>query len=132
MLQKLTMLSAAACSLLSVLAVAGTALAGEPVEANLGPVGPHEPILATVGNSRFVAYYRPDGGKCAVNAVMFTTAANGGGYKSTRVRVALRPGELFHIDGARGGTAVLTCGPDAKALTVLNRGEVLSTRQALY
>ncbi len=135
MSQNNKILSIAAGGLLSVLAATGTAVvAGEPAKANLGPVGPYEPILATVGGSRLVAYYQPESGKCAVSAVMFTTAPNGGGAKSARVSVALRPGELFRFDGAGGDRAVLTCGPDAKALTVLNPGEILtkSANKALY
>ncbi len=134
MSQNNKILSIAAGGLLSVLAATGTAVAGEPAKANLGPVGPYEPILATVGGSRLVAYYQPESGKCAVSAVMFTTAPNGGGAKSARVRVALRPGELFRFDGAGGDRAVLTCGPDAKALIVLNPGEILtkSASKALY
>lgn len=127
-------LSIAAAALLSVLATTTMSSAGEQAKANLGPVGPHEPILATVGQSRLVAYYEPDGGKCAVSAVMFTTSTNGGGAKSTRVRVALHPGEIFHFDGIKDDRVVLTCGPNAKVLTVLNRGEILtkSASKALY
>ena len=134
MSKKNTTLSLAAGGLLALLALSSAASAGEPAKANLGPVGPHEPILATVGKSRLVAYYQPDNGKCAVSAVMFTTSPLGGGYGSTRVRVALHPGELFEFDGADGDRAVMTCGPNAKGLTVLNRGEVLtkSASKALY
>lgn len=134
MLRNNKALSIAAGSLLSVLAVTSVASAGEPAKANLGPVGPNEPILATVGESRLIAYYQPDGGKCSVSAVMFTKSPNGGGYKSARVRVALHPGQIFRFDGAKGARAVLTCGPDAKGLTVLNPGEIRmkSASKALY
>ena len=30
---------------------------------NLGPVGPHDPILTTVGSKRVIAFYTPDGGQ---------------------------------------------------------------------
>lgn len=134
MLKNRKILSIAAGALLAGLSMTNTASAGEPAKANLGPVGPFEPILATVGKSRLVAYYKADGGKCAVNAVMFSTSPLGGGYGSTRVRVALHPGELFQLDGADGDRAVLTCGPNAKGLTVLNRNEVLtrSASKVLY
>ena len=51
-----------------------------------------------------------------------------------RVRVALHPGELFHLDGVKNERIVMTCGPDAKLLTVLNRGEILtkSVSKVLY
>lgn len=127
-------LSMAAGSVLAVLAATSMASAGEAAKANLGPVGPNEPILTTVGESRLVAYYQPDDGKCSVSAVMFTKSPNGGGYKSARVRVALDPGQIFRFDGAKGDRAVLTCGPDAKVLTVLNPGEIRmrSASKALY
>ena len=31
---------------------------------NLGPVGPHEPILTTLGSKRVIAFYEPGGGNC--------------------------------------------------------------------
>ena len=60
---------------------------------------------------------------------MFDASPNGGGRGSVRVRVTLHPGELFNLDGVDGQRVVLTCGPDASLLTVLNRGELL-TRSA--
>ena len=36
-----------------------------------GPVGPHEAILTAVGSKRVIAFYEPNGGHCAVNAVVF-------------------------------------------------------------
>ena len=133
MLRTLRSLSIAAAGALMVLTAAPLASAGDTTLVNLGPVGPDEPILAKVGTSRLVAYYEPDGGKCAVSAVMFTTSPNGGGHESTRVRVALHPGELFQLDSVKDERVVLTCGPDAKALTVLNPGELRTkSASALY
>ena len=34
---------------------------------NLGPVGPHDPILTTVGSKRVIAFYTPDGGHCGIH-----------------------------------------------------------------
>jgi hypothetical protein len=39
---------------------------------NLGPVGPNEPILTTVGSKRIIAFYELDKGRCAVNAVILS------------------------------------------------------------
>ena len=36
----------------------------EELAQNLGPVGPRETILATVGSKRVIAFYTPDGGHC--------------------------------------------------------------------
>lgn len=124
----LNILPIAAASVLTVLAFTHMASADE-ARTNLGPVGPNEPILATVGEKRVIVYYERDDGNCAVSAVVFDASPNGGGRGSVRVRVALHPGEIFNLDGVDGQRVVLTCGPDASLLTVLNRGELL-TRSA--
>ncbi|MDJ0512921.1 MAG: hypothetical protein QNJ62_05720 [Methyloceanibacter sp.] len=121
-------LALAAASALSLFVATEIAAAGDTRAVNLGPVGPHEPILANVGKSRLLAFYQKDQGKCAVSAVLSTATADGG-VDAKRVRVALRPGELFHLDAASRERVVFTCAPDAQAMTVLNKGEVL-TRQA--
>jgi hypothetical protein len=41
---------------------------------NLGPVGPHEPILVSLGNQRIVAFFVPERGECAVSAVTWKDA----------------------------------------------------------
>lgn len=118
----------AATTVLSLFAATGLAGAGESNMTNLGPVGPYEPILATVGKTRLVAYFEPDNGNCSVSVVM-SDASGDGGVKATRVRVALHPGELFHLDGVKNERIVITCAPNAKGMTVLNKGEIL-TRSA--
>lgn len=128
MLRTKNILSIATASVLTVLAFTHMASADE-MQANLGPVGPNEPILATIGDNRMIAYYERNDGKCALSAVMFDASPKGGGHSSMRVRVALHPGELFNFDNADGQRVVMTCGPNANLLTVLNRGEIL-TRSA--
>lgn len=61
------------------LTVVGLAAANNPASAaerptHLGPVGPSEPILATVGNKRLIAFYVPDSGRCSINVVLFDAA----------------------------------------------------------
>ena len=58
MLRTFRILSIAVASALTVLAATFMASAGDDTRANLGPVGPNEPILATVGKMRMVAYYQ--------------------------------------------------------------------------
>jgi hypothetical protein len=128
-LRSLNILPIAAASVLTVLAFTHMASAADQARVNLGPVGPNEPILATIGDNRMIAYYERDGGNCAVSAVMFDASPKGGGRGTMRVRVALHPGELFNFDTVGGQRVVLTCGPNANLLTVLNRGEIL-TRSA--
>jgi hypothetical protein len=68
---------------------------------NLGPVGPNEPILTTVGSKRIIAFYELDKGRCAVNAVIFEkTDADTGMTTAARVRVSLSPHARWFISTA--------------------------------
>jgi hypothetical protein len=124
---------------LSALAAAGAFLALSAVSApamsddntvNLGPVGPREPIVVKMGDKRLVAYYEPNGGNCFVSAVVFDASPSGGSYASTRMRVALHPGELFRLDGVEDRRVVLLCSFNADKLSVLNRSEVMAATSA--
>lgn len=59
---------------LALTAAAGPVLGAEAPAQNLGPVGPSEPILVTAGTQRVVAYFAPERGGCAVNAVTWKDA----------------------------------------------------------
>jgi hypothetical protein len=108
-------------------AVAFTPMASaEEAQSNLGPVGPNEPIIATIGDKRLIAYYEPDGDTCNVSAVVFDTSSAGRREAPARVQVALHPGDLFFLDGVDQRRAVLTCAPKAGMLTVLNSHELLT------
>jgi hypothetical protein len=122
-------LSMGTAGALAALALTSPALADDGKRSNLGPVGPNEPILATFGDKRMIAFYKPHGGTCEVSAVVFDTSPNGGGEQSARVRVKLHPGEIFNLDDVADRSVMLTCGPKAKMLTVLNRGD-LATKSA--
>ncbi len=115
---------AAAGAFLALATAAAPASAGDDT-VNLGPVGPREPILVKMGNKRMIASYVPNGGNCFVSAVVFDAAPSaGGGFASTRISVALHPGELFHVDGTEDRPVVLLCGFKGDMLTVLNRTEL--------
>jgi len=116
---------AAASALLALSAVGALAMSDD-TSVNLGPVGPREPILVKMGDKRLVAYYEPNGGNCFVSAIVFDASPSGGGFASTRIRVALHPGELFRLDGVEDRHVVLLCGFNAERLTVLNRTEVMT------
>ena len=94
---------------------------------NLGPVGPYEPILATVGPQRIIAFYVPEHGECGVNAVVWHDTSPDAPYTSARVRISLRPGQLFHLDGAQQQSMDLLCGVDAATLTVVGPAELIRT-----
>jgi hypothetical protein len=112
------------------LAVAGALIAltavGPPARAdeltqNQGPVGPHEPILTTVGNKRVIAFYEPDNGHCALNAVVYDkTDADTGMTTAARFRVSLNPREVVHIDSTDNESLDLQCGHNAESLAIVD------------
>jgi hypothetical protein len=115
---------------LSTLAAVGTLVAlagyGPPARAdewvqNLGPVGPHEPILATFGNKRVIAFYEPESGRCALSAVVWDkTDADTGETTAARVRVNLDRREIVHIDSTDNKTITLQCGDFADTLRIVD------------
>ena len=122
-------------STLSAIAISGALLASgavmpahadEPLN-NLGPVGPREPILITNGSQRVIAFYEPERGGCAVSAVTWKDADADEPYASTRVRVGLKPGQMFQLDGAQRQSISLLCGADASTLAVAAPAELILT-----
>ena len=57
-------LSLAAAGALVAFTAASLPAGADDLVDNLGPVGPHEPILAWSGSKRVIAFYEPDSGKC--------------------------------------------------------------------
>ena len=102
----------------------GTPAQADELAQNLGPVGPHEPILTEVGSERVMAFYEPDNGRCAVHAVVFDkTDAHTGMTTAARVRVSLNPRETVHIDSADNESVKslnLQCGENAEKLTIID------------
>ena len=107
-----------------VLCTLGTPARADELAQNLGPVGPHEPILTEVGSQRVIAFYEPDNGRCAVHAVVFDkTDAYTGMTTAARVRVGLNPLDMVHIDSTDNGSLKslnLQCGKDAEKLTIID------------
>ena len=109
-------------------AVSTPARADELVQ-NLGPVGPHEPILTTFGNKRVIAFYEPDNGRCAVNAVVYDkTDADTGMTTAARVRVNLNPREVVHVDSTDNKTLTLKCGDYAETLSVVDADQQVASK----
>ena len=98
---------------------------------NLGPVGPHEAILTEVGSERVLAFYEPDNGRCAVNAVVFDkTDAYTGRTTAVRVRVSLNPREIVHIDSPDNKSFKslnLQCGENAEKLTIIDTDSAVAS-----
>ena len=118
---------AAAGALAALTAASASASAGDQPMTNLGPVGPHEPILAMVGNQRVIAFYAPERGECAVSAVVFKNGEADAPYSSARVRISLRPGQMLQLDGPTRQSMSLLCGVDASTLAVVAPAELLWT-----
>jgi len=97
--------------------------AGELVE-NLGPVGPHDPILTTVGSKRVIAFYTPDGGNCGIHLTVWDPK-DAEASSTIRVRVSLNPQQRVHVDSAEHKSLGLQCGDDAARLTIVDSGETL-------
>jgi hypothetical protein len=111
----------AAAGALLALTVSGTPARADEMAQNLGPVGPHEPILTTVGNKRVIAFYEPDNGHCAVNAVVYDkTDAYTGMTTAARVRVSLNPSQTTSIDSVDNKSLTLKCGDEADTLAIID------------
>ena len=81
----------------------------------------------TAGTQRVIAYFAPERGGCAVNAVTWKDAEASAPYASTRVRVSLKPGQLLVLDGSQRQSMSLLCGADASTLAVVAPAELIFT-----
>ena len=108
---------AAASAIVALTAVSTPARADELVQ-NLGPVGPHDPILAWVGSKRIIAFYQPNSGNCAVHVVVWdpkdVNAESTVGFQTT-----LNPGGTTSIDSVENKSLTLKCGDDAETLAIV-------------
>ena len=92
---------------------------------NLGPVGPHEPILTSVGSKRVIAFYEPGGGHCSINVVVWDRADESGD-SAARVRVSLNPRQTVHIDSPESKTINLQCGDYAETLALVDTSKFVA------
>ena len=128
-LPRMQLLSFAAAA--GVLVISGTPTMADELAQNLGPVGPHEPILTEVGSERVIAFYEPDNGRCAVHAVVFDkTDAHTGMTTAARVRISLEPSQIVHIDSAQKESLKslnLQCGENAEKLTIIDTDSLVAS-----
>jgi hypothetical protein len=115
----------AAIALVALTAVSLPARADE-LSQNLGPVGPHEPILTTVGNKRVIAFFEPDSGNCSFHAVIWnTTDVNAD--SAARFRAGLNPRQMVTINANDNQSLKLQCGDNAERLALIdNEGAVVT------
>ena len=119
LLRSIFVLAATATAL--AMGAASTPTLADEYVANLGPVGPNKPILATFSGQRFLAYFVPEQGSCAVHTFMWKDAS-----ATTRVMLSLRPGEMVRFDNAHLALNLL-CGVDASNLAVVPPTELLTS-----
>src|SRR5262249_61411709 len=113
-----------------VLAVATAPAFAEEYVTNLGPVGPNEPILATFGGQRVIAFFVPERGACAVNAITWRDEGIDTPYTPAhRFRVTLRPGQMARFDEVHMSMNLL-CGEDASTLAVVAPPELLTQNES--
>ena len=96
---------------------------------NLGPVGPNEPILTTVGSKRVIAFYVPGNGHCGINVVVWDRS-DASGDSAARVRVNLSPRQMVHIDSAENKSINLQCGESAETLALVDTGKMIAAGAA--
>lgn len=96
---------------------------------NLGPVGPHEPILTTVGSKRVIAFYVPGKGHCGINVVVWDRN-DISGNTAARVRVSLNPRQSVHIDSAENKSINLQCGEYADTLALIDGSKLVAAGSA--
>jgi hypothetical protein len=129
-LSRIRLIGLAAAGALAALTAAGApAHADDPVT-NLGPVGPRVPLVVKIGNQRIIAFFIPERGECAVNAVTWKDADAKAPYASVRVRISLKPGQLVQLDGSQRQSMGLLCGVDASTLAVTAPAELIVTGAA--
>ena len=88
-------------------------------------VGPNEPILASIGGQRVIAFFVPERGSCAVNTIIWRDTGADAPYTASRVRLSLPPGGMVRLDEAHMSMNLL-CGADASTLAVVGPPELLS------
>ena len=115
---------------LVVLSSLGTPARADDLVQNLGPVGPHQPILTTIGSKRVIAFYMPGSDRCSLNAVVWDNTGPDAGSLAARVRISLEPGQIVQIDTAQDGslkTLNLGCGDNAEKLAILESDSAVAS-----
>jgi len=93
---------------------------------SLGPVGPNAPILTTVGGKRVLAFYEAKGGNCGMHVIIGDLADVSGG-SAVRVRIALDPRQVVHIDTPEHESLNLQCGQSAGTLAIVDDGKAIAS-----
>ena len=117
---------AAAGALVALAAFATPVSAYEMVQKS-GSVGPHEPILVTVGQKHVIAFFVPGNGQCNVQAV-FCNADDVEAKSAGRVRISLNPTQTVSIDSSATETLTLKCGDYAESLSAIDSDQQVAAK----
>ena len=109
----------AAAGALLAYTVSGTPARADEMAQNLGPVGPHEPMITTIGSKRVIAFYVPGNGGCNVQAVIWNSEETDGNT-AAGIRVSLNPGQTASIDSTESKSLTLKCGEEAETLAMVD------------
>ena len=93
----------------------------------LGPVGPNDPIVTTVGRKTVLAFYEADGSHCGMHVVMWDRDDESGD-SAAGFRVTLEPRQVVHIDTAQNKSLGLQCGSAADTLAIVDTGKMYEAR----
>ena len=111
------------------LTVASTSsFAGDPPQV-LGPVGPNDPIVTTVGRKTVLAFYEADGSHCGMHVVIWDRGDESGD-SAAGFRVTLDPHQVIHIDTAQNKSIGLQCGSAADTLAIVDTGRMYAAGAA--
>src|SRR5262245_48852075 len=98
--------------------LATTPIRADELVEHLGPVGPHEPIVTSVGSKRMMAFYEANGGSCALDVIVWERA-DSAASSPTRFRISLKSEQKFHLDAVDNASLTLQCGEGAQTLAVV-------------
>ena len=109
------------------LTVASTPSRADDMMQNLGPVGPHEPMITMVGSKRVIAFYVPANGGCNVQAVIWSSgdvdATTASGFRTN-----LNPGQTASIDSTENKSITLKCGDYAESLAAVEGNHQVASK----
>jgi hypothetical protein len=97
----------------------------DEIAQNLGPVGPSEPIVTTVGDKRIIAFYDGETDRCGLNVVVWNRADESGA-SAAGFRVSLGARQIIRVFSAYDKSLVLQCGDKAETLSILDTKQIVA------
>jgi hypothetical protein len=112
----------AAAGALVALTAATTPASADDMMQNLGPVGPQEPILITVGGKHIIAFYAPSNGNCGVQVVTWN-ADDASAITAVSGHVSIHRGETASFDTGENKSLTLRCADYGETLAIVDTGK---------